>query len=175
MTLQSFWREKPLLLSTWANSQTGTLETSLFLPERVETFPDCATHETGTRVPTPQAPIQAAITLLGVRKTLSADVTAQWSAGKSTQKRCYLWSRKQRWEVETVCFSCHITTCREHSTYSAYSASVAFCCFLLLFVVSGKGKSHCQAQVRLILIGCQSPPGLPFVKDSSHNIYGQNF
>lgn len=30
MTLQSFWREKPLLLSTWANSQTGTLETSLF-------------------------------------------------------------------------------------------------------------------------------------------------
>lgn len=47
------------------------------LPERVETFPDCAAHETGTRVPTPQAPIQAAITLLGVRKTLSADVTAQ--------------------------------------------------------------------------------------------------
>lgn len=115
----------------------------------------------GTRVPTPQAPIQAAITLLGVRKTLSADVTAQWSGGKSTPKRCYLWSRKQRWEVETVCFSCHITTCREHSTYSAYSVSVAFCCFLLFQVKASHIVRHKSDS---FLLGASLHQGCPLSK-----------
>lgn len=58
-----------------------------------------------------QAPNQAAMTLLGVRKTPPAVVTVHCSAGKSTLKSVTFTPKTDR-RIATVCSSCHMAACK---------------------------------------------------------------